>query len=234
MPVQEDLSLDYHSDLNQKLFTNGKLKEEVRGKLLQIAEAWREFAKIPSFLVTKIVMTGGNANFNYTSKSDIDLHLVIDRSMMNPNREFVDEYLQDKKMLWTLTHSGINIYGYPVELYAQDISEVPRANQGIYDVREDFWIQRPQNLGLDLKNDTSVQDKSDFYKCLIDKMIDDRADSDTVKKLKDRLREMRSSAIANGGEFSFENLVFKELRNSGYLDKLSQYEKTNMDKALSL
>jgi hypothetical protein len=45
---------------------------------------------------------------------------------------------------------------------------------------------------------------------------------------------MRNAAISKGGEFSFENLVYKELRNQGYLDKLSVYAKTRQDKKLSL
>ena len=45
---------------------------------------------------------------------------------------------------------------------------------------------------------------------------------------------MRGDSIAQGGEFAFGNLVFKELRNAGYLDKLSDYDKSRKDKALSL
>ena len=45
---------------------------------------------------------------------------------------------------------------------------------------------------------------------------------------------MRAAAIQQGGEFSFENLVFKELRNRGYMDKLSNYLKANKEKQLSL
>jgi len=45
---------------------------------------------------------------------------------------------------------------------------------------------------------------------------------------------MRAASIAAGGEFSFENLVFKELRNRGYLDKMSRYEQKLKNEALSL
>ena len=45
---------------------------------------------------------------------------------------------------------------------------------------------------------------------------------------------MRSSGIRKGGEFSIENLVFKELRNNGYLEKLSTYIVKTKDKSLSL
>ena len=235
--VKESSTLEYHDVLNPKIWLDGKLKDDVRGKLLQIADAWREFAKIHPDTVVDIILTGGNANYNYTPQSDLDLHLIINRGEFNGNmidRAFVDEYLQDKKILWTLTHGDINIYGYPVELYAQDINDLPHSGQGVYSVKLNQWIQEPEYLSLDFENDPNLQDKVDFYKDMIDKLIDQQADSDAIDTLKDRIKSMRGDSIAQGGEFAFGNLVFKELRNSGYLDKLSDYDKTRKDKALSL
>ena len=69
----------------------------------------------------------------------------------------------------------------------------------------------------------------------IDDLIDTQADDITVlNKLKEKIRTMRGSAIQRGGEFALENLVFKELRNRGDLDKLSKYIRTIEDKNLSL
>jgi len=45
---------------------------------------------------------------------------------------------------------------------------------------------------------------------------------------------MRASAIQKSGEFAFENLVFKELRNTGVLDKMNEYIRTRQDEKLSL
>jgi REP element-mobilizing transposase RayT len=45
---------------------------------------------------------------------------------------------------------------------------------------------------------------------------------------------MRQAAIRKGGEFSLENLVFKELRNNGYLTKFSDYITSKQVKELSL
>lgn len=227
-------SLEYHKELNPKIWDSGELKDEVRGKLLQIAEAWRVFAKIDPGMVQDIIITGGNVNYNYTPQSDIDLHLVIDRNLMFQNRALVDEYLQDKKILWTLIHGSINIYGYPVELYAQDVNERPHSGQGVYSIIDDVWLQMPENLNLDFEKDYHLQKKVNFYKNMIDKMIDNKADSSSIDSLKKRIRLMRGDSIAKGGEFAFGNLVFKELRNLGYLDKLNDYEKTMQDKALSL
>jgi hypothetical protein len=232
---QESISLSYHSELNPKLWNpDGSLKEEVRAKLMQIAFAWADFAKIPVDSVRDIIITGGNVNYNYTGLSDIDLHLIVDRGQMNPDRDFVDEYLSDKKILWTLSHNDLNIYGYPVELYAQDINEMPHQDQGVYSINTNSWIQRPRNLGLDFENDYHLQQKADFYKDLIDKMIEQHATDETIDMLKKKIYKMRGDSIAQGGEFGFGNLVFKELRNAGYLDKMAAYIKSNMDKNLSL
>lgn len=234
---KESSTLEYHDMLNPKIWDGAVLKSEVRGKLLQIADAWRDFAKIHPDTITDIILTGGNANYNYTPQSDLDLHLIINRGEFNGSmidRAFVDEYLQDKKILWTLTHSGINIYGYPVELYAQDINDQPHSGQGVYSVMHDHWIQEPEYLNLNFESDPNLQDKVDFYKDMIDKLIDQHADSDSIDTLKERIKSMRGDSIAQGGEFAFGNLVFKELRNAGYLDKLSDYDKSRKDKALSL
>ena len=59
-------------------------------------------------------------------------------------------------------------------------------------------------------------------------------DVGAVRDLKAKLRDMRAASIADGGEFGFENLVFKELRNRGYLDKMNKYELTMKDQELSL
>lgn len=232
--ILEDSTLQYHTELNSKIWDGMKLKDEVRGKLLQIAAAWVQFAKIHPDTIQDMIITGGNVNYNYTPQSDIDLHIVISRDTMNPDRALVDEYLQDKKILWTLSHQDINIYGYPVELYAQDIAEQPHANQGVFSVNRNQWIAMPQHLDIDFENDYHLQKKVQFYKDLIDKMVLQNATDGSFDMIKQKIRKMRGDSIAKDGEFAFGNLVFKELRNQGYLDKMDMYQKSNQDKALSL
>ena len=227
------ISLEYHDELNPKLWDGPKLKSEVKSKLLSFAYAWANFAKIPQNIILDVIMTGGNANYNYTPQSDIDVHLVIDRNALGSNREFVDEYLQDKKVLWTLTHN-IKILGYAIEPYAQDNGDSYPANQGVYSLMRSQWVQFPTKGSYDWKNDPGLKRKVLFYKRLIDQIIRDKMDLETVKDLKKKIRDMRGASIAKGGEFSFENLVFKELRNRGYLDKMNRYELSLKDKELSL
>jgi hypothetical protein len=233
-PVIEDISLQYHNNLNPKLWDDGQLKPEVRGKLIQFAETWREFAMIPKEMVEDVVMTGGNANYNYTDLSDIDVHLVVDRDGFGLPRDFIDQFLQDKKILWTMTHPDIKVYGYPLEPYAQDLAESIPMGQGQYSLMNDEWIQMPLNLHFDFSTNRVLQDKVEHYKQVIDRLIRSHADDKALKAIKTKITAARGPAIAKEGEFSLENLVFKELRNQGYIDKIDMYTKSEQDRALSL
>ena len=52
--------------------------------------------------------------------------------------------------------------------------------------------------------------------------------------MKARFKSMRTASLQEYGEFGRENLVFKELRNRGYIDKMNKYEASLKDKELSL
>ena len=69
----------------------------------------------------------------------------------------------------------------------------------------------------------------------IDSLVKDKSDSlELLNALKKKLRDMRSAGVSKGGEYSLENLVFKELRNKGYLDKLSKYILKIEDESMSI
>ena len=228
------LTLMYHEDLNVKFWDGLTLRTEVRDKLLEIGYIWAEFAKIPQNAIQDIILVGGNANYNYTEYSDLDLHLVVDKDEIAAcQTDFLDDFLRDKKRLWALTHD-VNLYGQPVELYAQDINDPTPINQGTYSVLNNWWIQEPRKQYVDFTDPLLKQKVRDMME-RIDDLIDTQADDITVlNKLKEKIRTMRGSAIQRGGEFALENLVFKELRNRGYLDKLSKYIRTIEDRNLSL
>lgn len=231
--IELKLTLQYHQELNPKLWNDDKLKPEVRKALLKFAFAWAEFAKIPKSMIDHVIMTGGNANYNYTSKSDIDVHVIVDRSKLFSDPKFVEEYLQDKKSLWTLTHK-IDVYGYPLEPYAQDISIKYPKNQGIYCLTRNEWLQKPRQLDYDFQSDHLLKQKVKHYMHTIDHMIKHRMSEDSFDNLKARFKDMRSASLQKYGEFGRENLVFKELRNRGYVDKMNKYETSLKDKELSL
>ena len=228
------LSLQYHEELNSRLWKNeNKLRPEVRRALLKFAYAWADFAKIPRSMIQHVVMTGGNANYNYTNKSDIDVHLIIDRNKLFDNPKYVEEYLQDKKSLWTLTHN-IDVYGYPLEPYAQDADIKYPKNQGVYNLTKDEWLLKPTKTDYEFKKDHLLKQKVSHYMHTIDHMMKSKMGAEQFDVLKTKFKNMRTAGLQKFGEFSRENLVFKELRNRGYIDKMNKYETSLKDKELSL
>jgi hypothetical protein len=223
----------YNDKLNIKFWEDYDLRPEVKAKLLEIGYKWAEFSKIPEESIKDIILVGGNANYNYTRFSDLDLHLVVDKTEIANCPELLDDYLRDKKQLWALMHD-IKIYAHPVELYAQDVTDPLPAGQGVYSLLNSKWIKEPQKQEVNLTDPLLFKKVRDMME-KIDAMIENQVDDPSVlRKLKDKIRDMRASAIQQGGEFALENLVFKELRNRGYLDKLSKYIVNLEDRKLSL
>jgi len=225
--------LEWHTELNPKLWDDGKLKPEVRSVLLRFADTWTKFSGVPQDSVQDVILTGGNANFNYTSASDVDVHIVVDRSRLGKNREFVDDYLQDKKRLWTLTHN-IRVLGYPVEPYVQDVSEGYHSGQGVFSLKRDEWIQKPQPGQYDFEHDKDLKRKVHEYAHLINAMITSKAEPEAFDKLKKKIADMRGAGIQKAGEFAPENSLFKALRNRGLLDAMNKYLRSAKDEQLTL
>jgi len=228
------LTLEHHDELNSKFWNEKNLKPEVRKHLMMIANKWAVFSKIPKNGIKEIVLTGGNANYNYTKFSDLDVHLIVDFDTVSDcDKEFVDEFLRDKKTIWQLTHD-IKIYGTTVELFAHE-DRAHKKSQGVYSITKDKWVQEPKKEKIKYNEDDLLKSKVEHYVHMINYALKHHTDDiETLKKMKKRIKGMRDSAIQKAGEFSVENLVFKELRNRGILDKMSEHIRNLQDKKLSL
>ena len=221
---------EFHDTLNPVIWEKYKegyvLKPEVKRKLKQIADAFIESLEIPREAVGDIVITGSMASYNYTPHSDIDLHLLIDFEKVHKDCPIVGDYLLSKKSEFNQKHD-IFIYGIPVEVYAEAIGN-DNVHNGLYSL-DLGWIDLPQKL-KPTANDAAVKAKYEEYKSA----AEDIKDGDLAEKLLDKIKKMRKSGLAEGGEFSVENLVFKKLRDTGVIEKLMQVKKEGIDKKLSL
>ena len=231
--LDEESTLQYHDTLNPTLWDGDVLKPEVRRACLNFIETWRKGTQIPLSLIEDIIMTGGNANYNYTDKSDIDVHLMIDRSKLSTDPALIDDYLQAMKSLWQDTHSP-TIYGYPLEPYAEESSTKFPKDQGVYSLVHNEWLQHPVHGHHDFSSNVFLQKKVQFFADKINDLIDSKAEPNAFDAIKQKLKDMRSIGIQKYGEFAFENLVFKELRNSGVLDRMTKYIRSTEDRELSL
>jgi predicted nucleotidyltransferase len=234
-------SFKVRESLNPKIWKkiDGEIKMDpkVRETLLEIANDFIEYLKV-EIVVTDVIMTGSLANFNWSSFSDIDLHIVADFS------QFPEEQLDLYKELFTLRKTlyndkhDITIFGYDVELYVQNEIET-HFSSGVYSVLFDEWSNKPKKENV--KIDTSlIKTKTNQWMDIIDGVINNVSDEpiekakEIIKKYKDKLKKYRTCGLENQGEYSDENLVFKVLRRNGYIEKLHDFEAKLVDKRYSL
>lgn len=222
---------------------SGKLNSRIRLKLLDIADDFWKCVNLTWVKPRGIILTGSICNFNWSQYSDIDLHLIVDFNEIDEKTEFVRDYLDVKKNEWNNEHKGLQIMGYQVELYVQNVGEMPESN-GIYDLEENDWIKEPNPD--DIKpirlNKFSIKDKAAKIMTIIDDMYDALAatdDSYEIEQMGDdadylwkKVKEMRKSSLEKHGESGSGNIVYKILRRTGYLDRLWKlsnvvYDKTN-------
>ncbi len=219
--------IEIHNELNPKLWEDGHLKKEVRVALLKIAKEYYQFLDINVPLMDLIV-TGSQANFNYTKYSDLDLHLIVPYSKVKCDMA-VDELFKTKRDLWREKHN-ISIYGVPVELYAEDINEPVKGST--YSVVKGQWIKEPKKIDADY-DQSEVQRLVELWERIIDKAIATES-YDVCKSVKDLLKIFRQAGLDKGGEMHPANLAFKSLRNDGYVGKLLNAVSKLKDEQLSI
>lgn len=214
-----------------------QLRKEVREKLLQTANEFIDFIGVP-LLIEDVIFTGSLANYNWSEYSDIDLHVVCDFIQFSDTElSLYEELFKVKKTIFNTNHD-IKIFGYEVELYVQNATEA-HFSSGVYSVLYDEWDVKPEKEDSNI--DTKIlKSKINHWKSQIDTVVDNATEKDIdeareyIKKFKEKLKKYRSSGLKKEGEYSYENLVFKYLRRSDYLEKLFNLENNLLDKELSL
>lgn len=215
--------------LNKRLFDdNNKLKEDVRRALLNVAEDFIdtvEEKEIP-IKVYDCWLVGSNASYNYTDKSDIDLHIIVDSSVEGITPELLRLLYDYAKSSYNDKHN-ITVKGQEVEVYLEDINSNAITN-GIYSLKKDAWIKFPKKIEVrayDVTNSEKYVELLHKYSSLTDDQIGDFIDE---------LYMLRKESLAADGEFGEGNLIFKQLRNDGIIDELKDRLYAMKSKELTL
>jgi len=219
----------YNSILNPTIWsTENNLRTEVLNALINVAETFYEDSEL-NVPLEDVYFLGSTAGYNWTPTSDIDLHLVVDFSKIGTNQELVKNYVDGLKNKWNQSHD-IKIGNHPVEVYIQDIKELNKS-QSVYSLMKNHWIKKPKHEDIYIDKDT-IKKKYKQLTHSIDRAISD-ADIEKIKKLIKRVYDIRQSGLDKSGEYSTENLVFKLLRSTGYINKLRDTITQLTDKELS-
>jgi predicted nucleotidyltransferase len=232
--LQDHLNPEIWGNAETDDFGQIKLNSEMRASILKIAHEFVQSIKVDEIEVEDVLFVGSLANFNWSKYSDVDIHIVMDKSKLGANQDVVDELLDSKKDLFKFKHD-ITIKGFEVELYAQDIDETLDSN-GQYSVLFNKWEMVPNKEEFDLDKKNIITKIKEFNKALttIEKMKDSDQKVVKLKKLKDKISAYRQAGLEKTGELSDENLVFKYLRRSGFMDKLSDIKNNTQDTILTV
>jgi len=235
-------SFHLKDELNPKIWKSSgndekTMNPKVRARLLDIAYEFIEFLKV-DVVVSDIIMTGSLANYNWSTFSDIDLHILVDFNQFPESQlPLYTELFTLKKTMYNDNHN-ITIYGYEVELYIQNESEA-HFSSGVYSVLHDEWINKSKKENVEIDTNL-IKNKASKWMEIIDGALENAQDEplDDAKKLiqkyKDKIKKYRTCGLEKDGEYSDENLVFKVLRRNGYMQKLFDFENEYTDKKLSI
>lgn len=218
----------YKKELNPSYWDKNKqFNPRIRRKILKIVKDFLEGIDI-EIPVYDVRLTGSLANYTYNKFSDLDVHIITRFKDINKDIKLVKESLNDKRFIWNLKHN-IYIKGHEVELYFENKGE-PHAATGIYSLLRDKWVRQPDYnpptevdvSGLKQK----VYNVTDLVRRLEKKLrrTKDKQEASLIynkaRLIKDKIMRVRKEALQERGEFAFENLLFKKLRNNGTIEKI--------------
>jgi len=228
-------SIQTHDELCPLIWeSDEKMKPDIRKALLMNAKRFIEFCNAEALTFADIILTGSMANYNYNENSDLDVHVILDFTQISQNKEFVGDFFKLKKALWA-EKLPIQIKGHDVEMYFQDSAE-PHHSSGTYSLVKNDWVRRPTKKIVNIDS-ADVQLKSADIMNAIEDLETNKSENDFMKKhesLKNKIKKYRQTGLDKSGEYSVENLVFKVLRNSGYLEKMVGMKNDYLTKELSL
>ena len=222
------------------------MQEDVREKLLEITNEFLDFIDLGISTcdidtkdcdIEDIVVTGSIANYNWSSFSDIDLHIILDFSDIDENEKLIKNFLNTKKNLWNASHD-IEIRGFEVEVYAQDSKET-HFSSGVYSILFNDWVVKPEYVDSEVDVNKIIS-KSKGWMDMIDELYSRQYEQspeetlEVIDKIKNKLKKFRSCGLEKSGEYSYENLAFKFLRRSGYIKRLFELKNELIDNSLSM
>lgn len=221
------------NELNPKIWNaDNTLKPEVKQALIDIANSYFKSIEL-DMEVKDVLFTGSLANYGWTDESDIDLHIIVDYKDLK-EISFLEDYLYLKKKNWLDSHN-ISIFGFEVEPFVKD-EERQYDYKAIYSVINNEWIVAPRKDKPTIDFET-VKEKAASIMNNIDMIVDIKDNDKQLRgseKLKEKLGGLRAIGLANSGEYSNENLIYKTLRKSGYLDKLGNTRDAAFDANLTI
>lgn len=118
---KESLTEDKNETLNKDIWDdNNELRPEVKEKLELIINKFKDALKEDNvdLDIQDVEIVGSNANYNYTDKSDIDLHIIADLSIYKDKEDLAEIIYNAYRRIFNDKFDPM-IRGHEVELYVE-------------------------------------------------------------------------------------------------------------------
>ena len=219
-----------HETLNPKIFdtTSQTLLPEVREKIMNIVTEFESYIEVP-IEICDVQLVGSNCSYNYTDKSDLDVHIIANFNMVDLDHEVMQSIYNVEKSSFNKDYD-IKIKGIDVEIYVEDINSNTVSN-GIYSVCDNVWVKEPKPIKSITKHNTEKEFEK--WKSKIQQVLSE-GDRQEIANAINALYLMRKNSIAVDGEYGKGNQLFKDIRSAGLLDKLKQQLNKSVSRDLSL
>ena len=237
-------SFKLKKSLNKKIWKDGVLDSRIRLQLMDIAMDYLKEIDITWVEPEDMVITGSIANYNWSSYSDIDLHIIMDYKKIYKETKFVEKFFKMKRELWVEKHDDLNIYGFPIEIFVEDVNS-ENVTTGTYSLYKNKWIIEP--VKMDEKDIATKQIQRESSKIInkidsIEKKSKKTKDKVKLEKLFneastlwDKISKLRKESLkTEKKELATGNLVFKVLRRTNYIEKILNLKNNLYDKINSI
>lgn len=226
-PHYEKIYDSIKNTLNPKIWTEEKtLKPEIKKQVEKVVEKfenWLDDVDV-EINIKDVIIIGSNASYNYDNASDLDIHIIVDC-----DNDTMMKVYEAYKTLFNEVYD-VEFKDIDVEIYVENSLE-ELASKGIYSINTG-WIKEPRKEEVEEK-DVSSQLKE--YVDEFNRIINKKSPSVTeIDNLINKMYELRKPEGKFSGEFSEGNLIFKEFRRKGYLEKLKNLKTIMESKELSL
>jgi hypothetical protein len=206
------------------------LYDPIKKKLLSISQDFLDTIEAP-VEIKNIFLTGSLCTYEWTDESDWDLHIIVSIEDRYCDNITIKDYFDVKSKLYNKEHY-IFIKGYPVEVNLKEKEDLLK-DKAVYDLQKGKWLVTPVHSEITLNN-SEVLKKTKEMQSIIANAIENEVSLEELKKIRDEIKSLRKIGLETDGEFSIGNLVFKNLRHSGYIKNLYDYKAKLVDTDLSL
>lgn len=225
-----DDAIEFKDQLNPKLWDGWNLKKEAAEHLKYVADEFVKWLDC-KLEIKDVEILGSMASYNYSDTSDIDLHIYADLKG-HKEKDTIKELLETKTKLFKKLFP-IRLFGIPIELTVEDDSNRATSN-GMYSLTNGKWIQKPKKFEEEDVDTSGAAKLSGMWKKRIkDALQNKKVDSHELNDLKDEIKAQRKKALKKDGEFSDGNIAFKDLRKTGFIDKIKNVRDKKFEKELS-